>query len=133
MRKAIVVLVLTLSASASTAVDKIVSADFPASLNEYAAEYKVKLLPQQAYVAVSIDHRPCVVAAYSNGHIGAVLLIDAETGAVLNAAPESFVGTTPEVELHDFDGDGVSDVLVRFDIGKGGTQTWLYRVVDKTL
>jgi hypothetical protein len=133
MRKAIAVLVFTLSASASTSTDKIVSANFPAALTEYAAEYKVKAIPQQAYVSISVDHRPGVVAAYSNGYIGAVLLIDLDTGAALNAAADSFAGTTPEAELHDFDADGVPDVLVRFDIGKGGTQTWIYRVVNKSL
>lgn len=133
MRKAIAVLMFTLSAGATTSVDKIVSANYPASLSEYTAEYKVKAFPQQAYVSVNVNNRPLVVAAYSNGHIGAALLIDADTGAVLNSATDDFTGTAPEVELHDFDGDGVPDVLVRFDIGKGGPQTWIYRVTGKSL
>lgn len=69
-----------------------------------------------------------LVAGYSNAHIGALRVIRMSgTPAVVADAPvqPELAGSTPGLELMDFNGDGTPEVLFNL-LTRGNSATWLY-------
>lgn len=124
------VLVSSLS-GASTATDEVVSAAYPSQLTDIAKEHHYDERREQGYASISIGGTNYVIAAYTNGHVGAVSLIDASAtpAATRQVIRDAQTGTHPRVKTVDLDGDGVAEAIVRFTLGpRGGAETWIYRV-----
>lgn len=130
----------SMAASAPT-LDQIVAAHYPAELIRGAAAMgDPDNTRQQAYVQLTIDTREYVVAAYSTGGsmgtgLGALVLLEHADGAyrVDDAVTRSIGGDDPALRAIDLDADGRPEVIVTFDQGKGGVETWIYRVANGRL
>jgi hypothetical protein len=120
-------------ANTSSSIDALVASNYPQTLTARATRDRYVDARQQKYVVVGTKSEQFIVAAYSNGHIGAVVLLAAQTNTVtlLDSAPYAFLGSAPDVWLRDLDGDGSPDVIVEFDIGKGGAETWAFKIADR--
>jgi len=130
---AVGLLVAASTASGSTSLDDVVAANYPAVLSEAATQHHYTETRQQGFVAVTISGKSYIVAAYSNGHVGAVELLEGSaTGAApLQVISDHHVGSGPNVSARDLDGDSQPEFIVNFGLGpRGGSETWIYRVVN---
>jgi hypothetical protein len=121
---------------AAESLNPLVAAHYPAKLAEEAATHHYADQREQAYVAIKVDGADLVVAAYSNGHIGAVALIDAsvEPPVTLQIIRDHQTGEHPAVTAADLDADGRPEVVVGFALGpRGGSATWIYRLRQRRL
>lgn len=127
--------VSSFGATANSSLDALVAAKYPQSLTARAARDHYLDARQQKYVLVGTGNQQFIVAAYSNGHVGAVVLLvqKANNVTLLDSAPYAFLGSAPDLSLRDLDGDNSLDAIVEFDIGKGGAQTWAFKIVDQKL
>jgi len=117
-----------------TTLDALVAAKYPDELIAFGREHHLKDQRQQSYVTLSRVGVDYIVAAYSNGNIGAVELLQRTAdGTVVDSLHRKATGKNPEIELQDLDGDGNPEVSVRFDVGHGSNETWIYRLGDKRL
>jgi hypothetical protein len=122
-------------ATPTSSLDALVAANYPRTLTNRATRDHYVDARQQKYVVVGTKSEQFIVAAYSNGQVGAVALLaqQTNTSTLLDSAPFPFLGSAPDVWLRDLDGDDSPEVLVQFDIGKGGAQTWAFKIVDRRL
>jgi hypothetical protein len=134
---AVVALLSTVRASNQATPDAIVAAAYPATLSEIAAQRHYADLRQQAYAVLADGGKKLFVAAYSNGHVGAVeLLQQTPAGAVTvsQLIRDHQQGANPTVTARDLDGDGIPELIASFDLGpRGGAEAWIYRVRDGQL
>ena len=77
-----------------------------------------------------------VVAAYSNGETGAVVLF-AQNGAggltALDTVTDKLTGSSPAITAVDVDSDGIAEAVVVFEQPRGGSATWIFRLADQKL
>lgn len=133
MRTLLCCVALALSSVAATAMttDEIVAAAYPSQLTDVAAQHHYADQREQAYAAISVAGTKYIVAAYTNGHVAAVALIDASANppARRQLICDHQTGNHPRVTAADLDGDGVLEAIVRFTLGpRGGAETWIYRI-----
>jgi hypothetical protein len=122
-------------ATSTSSLDTLVAANYPRTLTARATRDHYVDAHQQKYAVVGAKSEQLIVAAYSNGHVGAVTLLaqQTNTGTLLDSAPFPFLGSAPDVWLRDLDGDDSPEAVVQFDIGKGGAQTWAFKILDRKL
>jgi len=109
--------------------DEIVSAAYPAKLSQIAAGHHYADKREQAYAAVTSSRTSYLVAAYSNGHVAAVALIDNSSASTKQVIRDHQTGAQPNVRAIDLDGDGNPEAVVTFTLGpRGGAETWIYRI-----
>jgi hypothetical protein len=67
--------------------------------------------------------------------VGAVVLLapQANTYVLADTATHAFIGCAPTITMLDVDGDGTTEAIVRFDTGRGLTQTWVFQVANQKL
>jgi hypothetical protein len=110
--------------------DSSVAAAYPQTLADIASQRHYADNRQQAYASVSVAGDEYVVAAYSNGHVGAVELLQQRSSGILTVVQsirDHQQGGSPAVTAADLDGDGQPETIVTFDLGpRGGSQTWVY-------
>ena len=108
--------------------DTAVRANYPTALTQAATRFHYTDLKQQAYTSVPVAGGTYVVAAYSNGHVGAVVLLEQSTGGLkMNDALFGALGKDPEIKLRDVDADGNNDVVVVYNTGRG-SETWIVAI-----
>jgi hypothetical protein len=91
---------------------------------------------QQASIEVHEAGTQYVVAAYSNGQSGAVVLLGKSGEGDLTPIQlirDHLVGSEPAVTAIDVDGDGAPEVEVDFNLDKGGAETWIYKITGHQL
>jgi len=122
-------------AQTGASLDGVVAANFPGDLHDYCATNHVAENREQSYVQTTQGGINYVVAAYSDGEIGAVTLLEQTSSGyvVVQEVSKAITGTAPEVRLRDVDADGSPEAFVVFDTGKGGSDTWIYRIEDHHL
>jgi hypothetical protein len=122
-------------ALADATLDAVVSANYPADLHAFAVVHHLQEKRQQAYGTLTVGGIEYIVAAYSNGEIGAVVLLEKTDGTYVADQEMSrpLSGTKPAVTTEDLDHDGTYEAVVRFDTSKGNSQTWIYKVLPKQL
>jgi hypothetical protein len=124
----VVSLFLAATASASS-IESVVAQNYPSQLAAFSAKHHLKDEKQQTFVTIATPGVDYIIAAYSNGNVGAVSLLERVADSVkVNCTFLKPTGAKPEIELQDLDGDGRAEALVRFDVGRGGAETWIYRV-----
>ena len=124
------------AAHAAEPLDSLVAAQYPAELSEEAATHHYADQREQAYVSLKVGGANLVVAAYSNGHVGAVALMDrgADRSTSLQVIRDHQTGERPRVHAVDLDADGKPEVVITFGLGpRGGSETWIYRVQQRRL
>lgn len=133
----IVVGALCLSAQDASGV---VAAFYPQSLVNWSqAHPSSEPQREQAFVAADLDRSGSqyLVAAYSNGWVGAVRLIkNAARGPVLVAETDAVLyDRSPHVKAIDIDGDGTPEFLVTFSSGgRSGTRYgWFFASDGRSL
>lgn len=113
----------------SQSAEQIVDLSYPQTLMDKAANHPTIPFTRQSAFAV-LDHHSdgtpkTIVAAYSNGLEGAVLLLSHTSGAVSKTFETFDAGDSrPNVRLLDLDNDGRAEVLVDF-LSFTGIQTTL--------
>ena len=113
----------------SQSAEQIVDLFYPQTLIDKAADHPTIPFTRQSAFAVLDRHADgtpkTIVAAYSNGVEGAVLLLSHASGAVTKTFESFDAGDSrPNVRLLDLDNDGTAEVLVDF-ISFTGIQTTL--------
>jgi hypothetical protein len=129
LRIAFTVAATILPTAAVPTLDAVVSSNYPADLHDFTVNHRLEEHREQAYATISADSE-YIVAAYSNGHTGAVVLLQ-KSGATYLAKQEishPISGSSPVVTAKDLDHDGISEAIIRFDAGKGASVTWICRV-----
>jgi len=115
MRKLVLagVLAAALTASAAEPLDSVVASHYPAFLASQADVHRYGDQKQQTYVELAAGAVRYVVAAYSNGEIGGVVLLErrgdgyrVDTEITHESGP-LIVGGKPELKTRDIDGDGM--------------------------
>lgn len=123
--------------AASTSLDAIVAANYPASLTEAAANFGRTETREQAYVQITSARRKYVVAAYSNGaeREAAVRLLElSDSGeAKVDDTVTPLPGRTPEVSAADVDADGTAEAMITFEAARGTCESWIYKISDAHL
>lgn len=131
---ALVLFAFVASAAFAKTLDAVVAANYPPALAAFVAKHHLEDQRQQKYVTITDDGVDYIVAAYSNGHVGATSLLERSNGgAIVDCTRLGAIGSQPELELQDLDGDGRPEAIVRFDLGRGGAETWIYQVKNKQL
>ncbi len=128
-RIVLAVLATVLPTASSSTLDTIVSSNYPADLHDYTVSHRLEEHREQAFAIISADSE-YIVAAYSNGHTGAVVLLQ-ESGATYSFKQEvsrPISGSAPVATAEDLDHDGIPEAIIRFDTGKGASATWICRV-----
>jgi hypothetical protein len=132
---ALAALLLT-SDSTAGPVDQLVARQYPKILSELAVEDDEVEKRQQAWVRTTVAGKPYIVAAYSNGSVVAVELLEmrGDDLAVAQLVRDKQLGYDPYLYLIDADGDGQPEVMLQTTLGpRGGMETWLYRVANGQL
>ncbi len=132
---AILSLVAPAPLCADAPLDSVVASNYPSDLHDFVVSHHLREKKQQAYASVSSQGIDYIVAAYSNGHIGAVVLLEKSSAGYVVDDEKSrpIAGCDPVIEMMDLDRDGIPEAIARFDTGKGGSQTWIYRINRKAL
>lgn len=133
MRWLVISLFIASSTCAAT-LDSMVAANYPRELADFATRHHLKDDRQQTYAAITAGGAEFIVAAYSNGDIGAVSLLE-RTAMGLNVVSVMLkpVGTHPTIELQDLDGDKQPEVIAQFETARGSGETWIYRIAGRGL
>jgi hypothetical protein len=128
-------LLATSSLIASASLDAIVSANYPADLHAFSVAHRIAESREQAYAVLSSQGVDYVLAAYSNGHTGALVLLERTSAGYVvdDTIIQHISGTAPMITTPDLDGDGVPEALVAFDTGRGASATWVFRVAGRRL
>jgi hypothetical protein len=111
--------------------ETVVAAAYPPQLSEIAGQHHYEEQREQAYARISAAGTDYVVAAYTNGHVGAISLINtsANPATTTQLIRDHQTGVHPRVKAVDLDGDGVPEAIIRFTLGpRGGAETWIYRI-----
>src|SRR5258708_2398736 len=136
-KPAALVLMLTAAAApGSLSLDAVVAANYPRMLSQIASQHHYVEMRQQAFVSATVSSKAYVVAAYSNGEVGAVELLErsASDATPVQTIRDHQVGYDPRVSAIDLDGDSQPEFVVNFALGpRGGSETWIYRLVDGRL
>lgn len=131
----LIVLLAGLSAAAATT-DEVVAAAYPSALSQIATQHHYAEQREQPYAAVLVSGKSYIVAAYTNGHVAAISLIDGSTSppATRQVIRDHQTGVEPTVTAVDLDRDGAPEAVVTFTLGpRGGAQTWIYRIAQGSL
>jgi hypothetical protein len=134
----LVILAITTVAAESERGDlkSVVAQRYPNHLTAFMQTHHLKERRQQAFVTLETAQEHYLVAAYSDGQIGAlVLLKQAADGAyaVLHTIVDQHLeGASPEVRAIDLDGDGVPEIVVAFTLPRGG-ETSIFRISNHHL
>jgi hypothetical protein len=123
-----------LAVAATTA--EIVAAAYPSQLSEIASQHHYTEQRGQAYATMSVSGTSYIVAAYTNGHVAAVALIDgsANPPVTKQVIRDHQTGVEPSVTAVDLDADGTPEAVVTFTLGpRGGAETWVYRIQEGQL
>jgi hypothetical protein len=109
---------------------QIVSGFYPKSLVDAAASANQADTMQRLSAFAAYDQNT-IVAAYSNGILGDVLVLKRGTDGQYKVAYEpanlEFAGSDCEVSLLDVDGDGTNEVIVSFSSLRGNTIDWVFK------
>ena len=135
-RTVLFVMVATLLVHAAPTLDTIVANFYPDRLSAQAQQRHYPDERQQTYATFTLGGTSYVLAAYSNGHLGALrLLRNTTTGYVVSDdATAPLIGQKPEITACDLDRDGTTDeALVTFETGRGAAQTWVYQLANGKL
>jgi hypothetical protein len=115
--------------------DTMVASKYPADLTAFSAKYDYEEQRQQAYVEVSSGGTSYVVAAYSSGEIGAVVLLEKSGDGYrvdqeMSRETGQMIGDIdPEVTALDVDADGAPEVIARYTVGmKRAAEGWVFRI-----
>src|SRR5712692_1780847 len=125
MRSSILGIALAFSAScalaASPTLDEIVAANYPDQLSKFTAKHHLDDTRQQAHVVVTVSGKEYIAAAYSNGGIGAVALLErTPNGArVDDLIRDHQKGTNPVIHAVDLNGDGHPEIIAIFAGARG--------------
>ena len=113
---AILLMLAMAAAAAAESLDDLVAAKYPSGLTDIAAQHHYTDSRQQAYVSISDASSQYVVAAYSNGHVAAVALLERTTAALtpLQVIRDHVTGSEPSITAVDLDGDGGPEFVVSF-------------------
>ncbi len=119
----------------STGDGQIVAALFPEQLHTESDETRRALLEQSDFVSLELGGHRRLVAAYTNGFSGAVLLIDpAGAGrAVASLLPNGMGGTGVSVTRHQLVPGVPDEVVVSFDSAQGDELDWIVAVTAESL
>lgn len=114
----------------------VVAQHYPIHLTAFMQRHHLKERRQQAFVNLDIAHEHYLVAAYSDGEIGALVLMKQASENMYTVdqtiADQHLEGTDPEVRAIDLDKDGVPEIIVSFTLPRGG-QTSIFRVANHLL
>jgi hypothetical protein len=116
--------------------DDVVAAAYPSQLSDIASQHHYTEQREHAYATISVGGINYIVAAYTNGHVGAISLVnDSATPPVTTQLIRDHqTGVHPRVTAIDLDADGVPEAVVRFTLGpRGGAETWIYRIQERHL
>ena len=116
-------------------VDSVIALNYPAQLVAFSAEHHLTDARQQTYATFSVGGDDFVIAAYSNGDIGAVLLFlrQGTTYSVVDAPTAKYLGKDAVIRLLDLDGDSTLEAVVEFQTGHGWTGGWIFRIENRHL
>jgi len=133
-------------AQVSDSDQKIVDSFFPQKLIDDAARDEAAggypLVKFSAFATADLDRtgrQDFIVAAYSNGFLGAVRLLKrVPSGAVLVDEPDQPMmgGVFPAVRMIDLDGDGISEAIVSFSppgSATGFAAEWIFKWIPPKL
>ena len=112
-----------------------VALHYPPALSAFAQSNHLTEQRQQAFVQIKNGEKRYTVAAYSNGHNGAIVLMESVGEGHLRVDQTlmgGFDGFKPEVTATDLDGDGKPEVIVSFLLDRGA-ETSIYRIRNATL
>src|ERR1051326_435503 len=119
----------------AVSLDDVVKNSYPADLAAAATLHHYEEQRQQTYVEIATKTAGYVVAAYSNGEIGAVVLLEKSGDGyrvdqeVSRESGQFVGGKDPEITPIDVDGDGIPEVVVRFVVGMTNSdQAWVFRI-----
>ena len=128
---------LSVAAPAASPLDSVVAAHYPNFLAGQSALHRYADEKQQSYVELTARSIAYVVAAYSNGEIGAVVLLEKTSGGyrvateITRESGQVMVGKDPELKTLDVDGDGTPEVVAAFtDHFDNRETTWVFRLTD---
>ncbi len=140
MRKVFIALLISIAAAlplnASDQLADVVAANYPANLTAAASPWHYADAHQQAFVPITTPTAHYIVAAYSNGDIGAVLLLlKGKNGAytVVDKANDFIFGKNPTVESIDIERNGVQEAMVTLENGRASASTWIYGIASGKL
>ena len=115
--------------------DSVVAANYPADLSAFAAAHDDQEERQQAYVELSNGGVNYVVAAYTNGEVGAVVLLEKSVDGyrvdqeMSRESGQMIAGKDPEITALDVDADGMPEVIARYTVGmRNSSEAWVFRV-----
>lgn len=128
------------AAHAAGPLDSVVASHYPDVLSSDAAKRHLEEKRQQAYVELSSKGVDYIVAAYSNGEIGAMALLEKTREGYRVDQEISGVGHPiwahePEVAAADMDADGTPEAIVHFSVplNRDPCAAWVLRVADGRL
>lgn len=134
----------TIAAAPTDALDSVIAANYPARLTAVAARFHYQETRQSAFVTLSLAGANYVVAAYSNGRIGSVVLLKASGNgysavdtfdhtSAPGALSGNLVGRTPMIAKIALGGRGAPLVAVTMYNGRHGASTWIFSIVGDRL
>src|SRR5262245_23167182 len=111
--------------------DQVVASHYPSALTEYCQANELQEKRQQVFDTVQIGATKYVIAAYSNGAIGAAVLLEHTGGSDYKVdsliTTSGLEGSDPAVRMIDLDGDSVPEAVVSLRIPRGAV-TVIYRI-----
>ena len=128
---------VALAAHGAAPLDSVVASHYPHFLSEQAALHRYDDHRQQTYVELSARGIGYVVAAYSNGEAGGLVLLEMTSDGyrvdseITREFGPIIEGRNPKLETLDVDGDGIPEIIARFDDSfRRSPHSWVFRVAN---